>query len=133
MWRSEKLKESELCESHHSYILTVCRHPGISQEAISQRQFINKSNVTRSLAYLEKHGYVTRERSSEDKRVTLVYPTEKAYDALPLVRQILGEWNSAITEGFSPEELEMFNEMMERVANNAKEYLRRTETESEED
>ena len=74
MWRSEKLKESELCESHHSYILTVCRHPGISQEAISQRQFINKSNVTRSLAYLEKHGYVTRERSSEDKRVTLVYP-----------------------------------------------------------
>ena len=124
-WRTEKLKDTDLGESHHTYIFTVCRNPGISQEAIARRLFINKSNVTRSLAHLEKHGYVTRERSAEDKRVTLVYPTEKAFDALPLVREILGEWNGIITRGFSDEELEIFTQMMERVAANAKEFTKK--------
>ncbi len=125
VWRTEKLKDTDLGESHHTYIFTVCRNPGISQEAIARRLFINKSNVTRSLAHLEKHGYVTRERSAEDKRVTLVYPTEKAFDALPLVREILGEWNGIITRGFSDEELEIFTQMMERVAANAKEFTKK--------
>lgn len=130
-WRTEKLKDTDLGESHHTYIFTVCRHPGISQEAIAKRLFINKSNVTRSLAHLEKHGYVTRERSAADKRVTLVYPTEKAFDTLPLVRQMLGEWNNIITRGFSAEELEIFTEMMERVAHNAKEYTRQMQSEQD--
>lgn len=130
-WRTERLKDTDLGESHHSYIFTVCRNPGISQEAIARRLFINKSNVTRSLAHLEKHGYVRRERSSEDKRVTLVYPTEKAFDTLPLVRQILGEWNAAITSGFSAEELEIFTEMMERVAANAKEFTRKLQADAD--
>ena len=130
-WRTERLKDTDLGESHHTYIFTVCRHPGISQEAIAKRLFINKSNVTRSLAHLEKHGYVRRERSEEDKRVTLVYPTEKAFETLPLVREMLDEWNGIITRGFSDEELEIFSEMMSRVARNAKEYARKMQNEQD--
>ena len=130
-WRTERLKDTDLGESHHTYIFTVCRHPGISQEAIAKRLFINKSNVTRSLAHLEKYGYVRRERSEEDKRVTLVYPTEKAFETLPLVREMLDEWNGIITRGFSDEELEIFNEMMARVAKNAKEYARKMQNEQD--
>ena len=125
IWRTDKLEGTELGDQHYSYILVVCRRPGISQDAISRRLFINKSNVTRSLAHLEEHGFVTRERDSEDRRQTLVYPTEKAFETLPLVREMLDEWNGIITRGFSDEELEIFSEMMARVAHNAKEYARK--------
>ena len=124
IWRSDKLKGTELGDQHYPYILTVCRQPGISQDAIARRLFINKSNVTRSLSYLETHGFVTREHSPEDRRITLVYPTEKAHEILPLVRSIIRGWNAYITEGFSEEEMEMYVEMTERLAARAAEYAK---------
>ena len=124
IWRSDKLKESELGDQHHSYILTVCRHPGISQDRIARRLFINKSTVTRSLAYLEKHGYVTREHSEEDRRVILVYPTQKALDILPVVRETIHGWNHYLTEDFTEEEMEMYMSMTMRLAERAAEYAK---------
>lgn len=120
-YRGARLKDTDLGDTHHSYILTVCRNPGISQDRLSRRLFINKSNVTRNLAYLENHGYVTRQQSDTDRRVICVYPTEKALDALPRIRSIIHEWNDYITEGFTDEEMEMFLSMMSRVAARAAE------------
>ena len=124
IWRADKLEGTELGDQHHSYILVVCRHPGISQDAIARRLFLNKSNVTRSLAYLEEHGFVTRERDREDRRQTLVYPTEKAFEVLPRVREIIKGWNSYITEDFTEEELEMYLAMTRRIAERAAEYAK---------
>ena len=124
IWRADKLEGTELGDQHHSYIFVVCRHPGISQDSIARRLFLNKSNVTRSLAYLEEHGFVTRERDPEDRRQTLVYPTEKALEILPQVREIIKGWNSYITEGFTEEELEMYLSMTERIAERAAEYAK---------
>lgn len=124
IWRTDKLEGTELGDQHYSYILVVCRRPGISQDAISRRLFINKSNVTRSLAYLEEHGFVTRERDPEDRRQTRVYPTEKAIDILPRVREMIKGWNSYITEGFTEEEMEMYLSMTERLAERAAEYAK---------
>ncbi len=124
IWRSDKLEGTELGDQHYSYILTVCRQPGISQDAIARRLFINKSNVTRSLSYLETHGFVTREHSTEDRRIILVHPTEKAYEILPRVREIIRGWNAYITEGFSEEEMEMYMEMTERLASRAADYAK---------
>ena len=89
LYRTERLKDSDLGQNHHRYIFCICRHPGISQEELSRRVYINKSNVTRHLSYLEKNGYVERRQSEEDKRVTLVFPTEKANAALPALREIV--------------------------------------------
>ena len=124
IWRADKLEGTELGDQHHSYIIVVCRHPGISQDSIARRLFLNKSNVTRSLAYLEEHGFVTRERDPEDRRQTLVYPTEKSLEILPKVREIIKGWNSYITEGFTEEELEMYLSMTERIAERAAEYAK---------
>ncbi len=124
IWRADKLEGTELGDQHYSYILVVCRRPGISQDAISRRLFINKSNVTRSLSYLEEHGFVTRERDPEDRRQTLVYPTEKALDILPQVREIIRGWNAYITDGFTEEEMEMYLSMTERLAARAAEYAK---------
>lgn len=124
IWRADKLEGTELGDQHYTYIITVCRNPGISQDAIARKLFINKSNVTRSLSYLETHGFVTREQSSEDRRITLVYPTEKAHDILPTVRSIIRGWNAYITEGFTEEELEMYMDMTERLAARAADYAK---------
>ena len=83
----------------------------------------NKSNVTRHLAQLEKNGYVERRQSEEDKRVTLVYPNQKAYDILPRVREVVRGWNGYLTEDFTPEEMEQFNAMLSRITQKATEAV----------
>ena len=76
------------------------------------------------LSYLEEKGYVTRERDPEDRRSILVYPTDRAYEALPTIREIIRGWNSYITEGFTEEEMEMYMAMTERIAARAAEYAK---------
>ena len=114
-YRAERLKETDLGPNHHSYIFSVCRHPGISQEELTHRVHIHKSNVTRHLAYLVSCGYVKRVQSEEDKRVMLVYPTEKAEAVLPLLREIVHDWDDAVTEGFTEEEIEQLKSMLARI------------------
>ncbi len=123
MIRNDKLADTGLTGWHYSYILTLCRRPGQSQEQLSRHIYINKSNVTRHLAQLEKNGYVERRQSEEDKRVTLVYPTQKAYDILPRVREVVREWNAYLTEDFTPEEMEQFNAMLSRITQRATEAV----------
>lgn len=124
VWRGDKLKGTDIGASHTSYIMTVCRNPGISQDKLAKRIYINKSNVTRNLAYLESCGYVERRQKDTDKRVTEVYPTEKAMEILPTVQNMLREWNNYLTEDFSEEEMEMFMSMLSRLAGKAADYAK---------
>lgn len=118
-YRAAMLKDTGLMGAHHGYIMTLCRNPGISQEQIAKRIYINKSNVTRHLAQLEKNGYVERRQSDADRRVTLVYPTQRAYDILPRVQEVSRSWNAYLTSDFSDEEMEQFYAMLEKLTKRA--------------
>lgn len=127
IYRSDRLRDTDLGETHYSYILCVCRNPGISQDQLARRLFINKSNVTRNLVYLESHGYITRTQSETDRRVTLVSPTPRALEALPMIRSMIHDWRDYITDGFTEEELDMFASMMARIAEKAAKYAQLSE------
>ena len=119
IFRASQLKDTELSGAHHVYIMTLCRNPGMSQDQIAKRIYINKSNVTRHLNQLEKNGFVERKQSETDKRVSLVYPTQKAYDILPRVTEIARSWKAYLTEDFTDEEIEQLNSMLERITKRA--------------
>ena len=105
--------------AHTAYLFALCRHPGMSQEQLSKHIYINKSNVTRHLTQLEKLGYVERRQSEEDKRVILVYPTQKAYDIMPRVTEAVKSWKSYLTEEFTEDEMEQFTSMLSRMTKRA--------------
>ncbi len=123
IYRQDKLKESGLGPCHHSYILAISYHPGMTQEQLAKHICINKSGVTRHLAYLEENGYVERRSAENDKRSILVYPTQKMLDILPEVKGIVMQWNSYLTEGIAPDELECFKKVLDRIAERAQKYV----------
>ena len=114
IYRCDKSSDS-LPGIYHSYILAICRNPGMPQEALARHLCIHKSNVTRHLAFLEKNGYIYKEPCKEDKREHLVFPTEKMTEALTEIKSITKEWNSLLSEGISEEELELFHSIMDRM------------------
>lgn len=119
LYRNQAFKEIGLNGCSHSYIINVCRFPGITQDMIAKNVHVNKSNVTRNLALLEELGYIYREESTVDKRSTLVYPTEKAIEILPKVYEILHKFDSAVTSVFSEEEKALINERLTVAAQKA--------------
>ncbi len=125
LYRGEKLEKLGLNGCQHTYILTICRNPGVSQEQLSRMILINKSNVTRQLNSLEQNGFVTRTPDESDRRILRVYPTQKALDAFPVVRQVLRDWQEYVMDGFTPEEREELTRLMERVSDRAAAYAAR--------
>ena len=118
-YRSEKMAPFGLKACHTSYLVQICANPGISQDRLAQLIFINKSNVARQAAFLEEEGYIRREPSQADRRVIELYPTDKALELLPQVREILMDWEQYITEDVTPEEVEILTRVLAKMKDKA--------------
>ncbi len=108
---------------YHSYVFAISKTPGLSQDGLAKYLCINKSSVTRHLSYLEERGYVERKVSEKDKRELLVYPTEKLINARPEIANITGQWNELIAYDISPDELEAFHVVLDKMVNRATELI----------
>ena len=122
IYRTQKFCE-DLPGIFHSYILVICREPGMTQDWLARYLCVNKSNVTRHLARLEKDGYIERKVSLEDKREMLVYPTQKMLDVHPEVVRITREWNALVSEDITPEEMEVFHDILQRLLERSQEIV----------
>ena len=119
LWRTPKLADTGIGACDRPYLFYICHHQGVSQDTLSDALFVNKSSVARRLAYLEKQEYVTRTPDPKDRRVLLVYPTERALAALPLLREVGAAWRERLTEGFTPDEVAQFEDLLARAMQNA--------------
>ena len=134
LFRAEKTPDEELPPYLQTYILPICGTPGMSQDQLAKLMFINKSNVARHLAALEKSGYIERRQNDDDRRVTNVFPTEKAFAAKTELIEGIREWNSYIMGEFTEEEAAVFYNLLSRAADRAASYGgRRVEQDSGED
>lgn len=122
-FRSERMAAYGLKSCHISYLLNICANPGISQDKLAQFIFFNKSNVARQAAVLEEQGYITRQPSPTDKRVMELYPTQKALDLLPDIRQIMQEWDELLTGDLTPEEIETVNRVLDKMREKASAWM----------
>jgi len=88
------------------------KNDGSSLTQISQGLMLENPTVTGLTDRLEKLGYVKRSDHPNDRRVYLVYLTEKgnkvAKKALPIVKKL----NEQIKEGYSGREIEDFKKVL---------------------
>jgi DNA-binding MarR family transcriptional regulator len=88
------------------------KNNGSSLTQISQGLMLENPTVTGLIDRLEKLGYVKRSDHPNDRRVYLVYLTEKgnkvANKALPIVKKI----NEQIKEGYSEKEMAGFKKVL---------------------
>jgi len=122
-YRQEELAPLGLKAIHASYLATLCRDPGLTQEQLAKRVFVNKSNAARQVAVLEEAGFVRRSPSPEDKRALLVYPTEKAYEVLPKIRQTFRDWEDLVAEELTEEQRQLLVTMLSKMRTRAAQWL----------
>ena len=118
-YRTDQFKEFGLCGAHHKYIFYVCRRPGMSQDQLAKDIHLNKSNVARSIKALEDGGFVEVRLDEADRRINRIYPTEKAYDILPFIRNKIKTWNEILLTGLTDEQKEELDKMLHIISENA--------------
>lgn len=123
-FREDQLADTGLAGCHTPYLTTLYREPGISQEEMARQLSVNKSSVARQLALLEKNGYVRREASATDKRILLVFPTDKALEVKDRLYHCYYDWSSYLTQDFTDEEQQMLSRFMARIAQRAEDYVK---------
>ncbi len=123
LFRQEELAALGLKSCHASYLCAVCSCPGITQDQLARRIFINKSNVARQLVVLEEDGFVERRPSPEDKRAIQVFPTQKAHDAMPQIIRIFRVWESFVAQDLSEEERKALAAMLEKMKSRSADWM----------
>lgn len=127
IYRHNRLSAEDLQSGHYAFVLAICREPGRSQEELARELCINKSTVARNLNCLEERGYITRIPLPNDKRQFSVYPTEKMLDVLPNIKKASLEWMELLSDGIPQEELDIFNSVLDRMQNKAREIIEKQE------
>lgn len=127
IFRNGRIQAEDLQSSHYAFVLAICREPGRSQEEIAAELCVNKSTVARNLNYLEEKGYIERTPLANDKRQFSVYPTKKMLLVLPQIKSASIEWMNLLSQGIPQEELDIFNSVLSRMQDKAREIIEKQE------
>lgn len=112
----QRLAHLRINSSQQMYIIRICETPGLSQEQLMSMYYIHPSNVTRALKHLQNTGYIYKETHEKDKRMSRLYPTEKAYQACEQIKEIKKELQNTLLQAIPPDERQNFYENLKKLA-----------------
>ena len=96
----------------------VTRVPPISIGILARETQLSKPTLTIMLNRLEKNGYVKRFPSETDHRVVFIQSTGKDKHLEKLYAYIADKMSKIFYKGFSPKEIDQFENCLARILNN---------------
>ncbi len=105
----------------------IYENEGISMNELAVLGVFDKGTITKSVQRLEQLSYLRVENSENDKRLKLLYTTDKTQKIMPELYKMRQEWNSYLCSDISPIELEQYNQVQSKLIEKAKEYAQEIE------
>lgn len=112
VYLDQVLEPFELCSSHRVFIKKIIQNPGITRDTIKNIAHVHPSNTTRTIDYLEEKGFIIKSLKEEDKRICMLFPTDKLFEVYKVLEVSENNWIDIITEGMSEEELESYKKFL---------------------
>ena len=96
-------------------IAVLGRFPGLSAVEVAGRTLMDKVAVSRAVTKLIKNGRIEREFADADKRRSILNLSEDGTKLHDEIAQLALQFESDLLQGFSEEEMESLNSIMERL------------------
>ncbi len=117
---NRELKPYGLNSSEYIYLVNLAsENEGVNQKYLSNMIIIDDALTTRAMKSLENKGYITREKSREDKRSYHIKLTQKGVEIQPVILETLINWTDIISEGMKDEEKDCIIQKLMVMSNNA--------------
>lgn len=104
--------------------LLLIDHKEIDTPAeLARYMHVDTGAMTRTLDRLEAKGFLTRQRSQDDRRVVKVLLTQAGKDVVGQILPVIAETLNIHLAGFSREEIQMLFGLLHRLILNGERYL----------
>lgn len=99
----------------YGFILMMVEREGTPSTQLGPRMGMEATSLSRTINAMEKDGLIRRENSLTDKRITLVFLTEKGIEKRKLVKKFILDFNERINSKIKKRDLEGFYKVMNAV------------------
>jgi DNA-binding MarR family transcriptional regulator len=101
-------------------IAALGRFPGLSAIEVAERTMLDKVAVSRAVTKLIKAGRIDRGFADADKRRSILNLSEEGKKLYDEISQLGLQFERDLVQGFSDEEMENLNDIMQRLLARAK-------------
>ncbi len=97
------------------YVLVIIPREGIPSTSIAPIMGMGSSSLTRLLKSMESNGLIYKESNQEDRRVTLIYLTEKGNALRKRIKEMVIAFNQKVMHEISIEEMNVYIKVSESI------------------
>lgn len=123
----EACSDLQLTYSEYVLLLRLYDNEGCSQEVMGRDLFLDKAVITRVIKLLEKKDMIYRISSDKDRRIKLLYLTERGRSLESYIKGIVRKLISFLAKDMEPEKvrilMEGFSELAEKMSNTSYEDI----------
>lgn len=107
-----------LAPSHGDILAVLYNSNDVTMKSIADRIHRTKPTVTVLIDKLEKQGFVYRDKSEEDSRITYIRLTDLGDSFKPVFERISAELNEMLYKDFTEDEIETLNFLLNKMEKN---------------
>lgn len=101
--------------SHGDIMVVLFKEKRCTMKELAEKIHRTKPNVTVLVEKLVAYGYVAKEKSSEDNRITYITLTEKGRNLKPIFVSISDKMQKIVYGTFSEEDAERLEQMLQTI------------------
>lgn len=116
----KRLKHLNINGCEHSVIAYLALYKSVNGEKISEFLKIDKSTTSKALSNLEGKGLIIRTTNEHNRREKLVELTSEGSALANEIEELINTWTKDVLKNLSKEEIEVFNELCDKVADSIK-------------
>ena len=116
IWLNNSCASYDLTAAQAMIILIVCDFCELTQDEITKRLGIDKSVIAKTVAKMEKQGFLIRTTNKKDKRTYDINPAAKALEVYPFVKEQIDISFERMTQKMTDAEKEEFKRLLQLAA-----------------
>ena len=101
------------------FVIYVGKHPGCSPSELTEALHLDWGYSQRCIARLAEEGFLKKEKSPEDGRVSLLRLTKRGSEAFEISHQVFFNWDAEILAALLEEEQTALLALLEKAAKGA--------------
>lgn len=112
-----KLKGCDVDVGQFFFLRHLIVNPGITQEEVARKLYLDKATVSKGIKRLEKRGYIQKNINPKDKRAYFLFPTEKTLNIKTELEQYYNEIRDYLFNGLAKKEYQQLENILQKIVN----------------
>ncbi len=123
LFAMRNLQKFEIGYAEYGVLMYLAANENTNQETIAQHYSIDKGAIAKTMKKLESKNIINRQTNNMNQREKLITLTELGRTIIHEMHTLQKEWNDILLQGITPEEIEIYTKLTEKLSRNAANYI----------